>query len=353
MKLKINRIAGVMIATAILPVAVLCACKPDESNIVYGTRDMSEVVSRGSFVQTMGNDDNYAEMIGDCLIFNSYEEFCGDKISDLVLTSHSYNDYESEETVTIRYKLKDERYNSDYFETRSLLITFFEAPNAELIVQNVETEGNSFIIDIAGYARVQGNNNIYACFIELEDDISEDATATVNSDLTETTSSMSYYFNGTPEGTDDLITAYMLPDHETMLSFIEQETAIQNTVAQSLMVMMYTEEFFKDNSLLFMRTPGEYRSMCSYSDGTINGIRLISDHYDTYEQASADAGTDRYTAIMYIPIPKNMANDKIIYSMKAYTEWKEGTESQPFASGDITLAKTEDENNFTVYIQQE
>ena len=351
MKLKIKIIAGALMAAAILPVVVLCACKPGESNIVYGTRDMSEVVSRGSFVQTMENDDSYAEMISDCLIFNSYEEFCGDKISDLVLTSHSYNDYESEETITVRYKLKDERYNSDYFETRSLLITFFEAPNAELIVQNVETEGDSFIIDVVGYAYATGNN-VYACFIELEDDISEDATAAVNCNLTDTTSSMSYYFNGAPEGTDDLITAYMLPDHKAMLSFIEYETAIQNTVAQSLMVMMYTEEFFEDNSLLFMRTPGEYRSICRYSDGTIEGIRLISDHYDTYSQATDDAEKDSYTAIMYIPVPKHMADDEIIYSMTAYTEWEEGTESQPFASGDITLTKTEDESNFTVYMQQ-
>lgn len=343
--------------------AVLVLCGGCSKEIEY-VRDMSEVAARGSFVFNMLNNRDKIADIEDTLAFNTYDEFCANSFSEVVLYQSGHTD-ENNKWVTEYYKAKNERYNADYFEENSLLVAFFECRYtvSKQLIRDVSMVGNQCSIEVIQYCTVSAATSdaaVYACFIETKGELSYDVEAEVSVDTyTFSTDTGVYCYYGDTvndyiDADGDEVTAYYIPTRSAMEIFIADNPYLDdNGMISFVMKMKYDEEYFWEYSLLFLQLPGRYRGLVDWNGGSLKGLRFDSDHYEEKKIAERNEEELHHTAVAFIAVPKNIERDSFTYSFESFSEWEEGVSANNVQSEEITLVRTDNGGkDYVTFIQQ-
>ncbi len=312
-------------------------------------RNMDEVASRGSFIAEMSAEDMNA--VGrDALLFHNYEEFCGNALSDVVLYSSSHEDNKGN-SVKENFKLKNERYNADYFEGNDLLVTFFEASAVNSkIVKNVTFTGSECRIEALGIrsswvSAVGSSGNLtYACFVEVSDELPAEINAEVSFELIECKCGLSYYTDEQGfmklEG-DEKVSAYLLPDRGAFNEFTADNENLKETATTTTLQMLCNEEFFEEFALLYLQVPGKFRGNAFFSEGKVTCYRLESDHYKTEDEVKMDRDSISYTTIILLPVPKNFESESLSFEFHRCAEWEGGSSAVETTEVELTRVGNE------------
>lgn len=323
-------------------------------------RNMDEVVARGSFIAKMSAED--MDAVGrDALLFHTYDEFCESALSDVVLYSSSHKDDDGR-SVSDDYKLKNERYNADYFEGSDLLVAFFEAASDMnfKIIKNVTFNGSACKIEALGirssWVNAVGSSekSTYACFVEVSDELPAEINAEVSFEAVECRCALNYYtdehFNFLKLEGDEKVSAYLLPDIVAFDKYIADNGNLKETATTATLRMLCNEEFFEEFALLYLQVPGKFRGNAFFSEGKVTCYRLESDHYKTESEVQSDRDSLSYTTIILLPVPKDFESGSLSFVFHCCTEW-EG-EATAMQTTEVNLTRTEDNEPYSAYNQE-
>lgn len=333
-------------------ISCLVACTPKQN-----IRDMSEVAVRGSFVMAMNNNEDKIPADKTTLVFNTYDEFCKNSLSEAVLFSR-YDTVDGKYT-NVEYQAKNERYQAEFFEQNNLLITFFDSTDdvLEQIITDVDfvSEAECKIQIVARLMSDEKINNVkYACFIEVTKSLSQSINATVEVKTFITNSSTSINFSdGVGEDTES-IKAYAITSTIGLESwkndneFINDSSSLMTTIG-----FKYTEEFFEQNDLLVLELPGKYFGYYSVNENAIVGIRLDITHYEVQSSIDFHNGLTKKAVAVLLTVSKDFNLDELSFSFRGYFEWDEDVQKNAIQSGEITLVCAENEGkDYLIYSQQ-
>lgn len=357
-KIVIAAAAVVLIAALTLTLCLTLLRQPEP------VRDMSEVASRGSFVMKVESQRAILPFEGgESFVFQTYEEFTSNPISELIL----YSDYENIDSETIRfdYKAKNERYNQDYFEENDLLVAFFEATVNMIshIVKDVQLEGNVCTVEVYGdmptgsWGVQEEQEALYACFLE-KGEWARDVTTTVKVEeifVSESVPSHYYDENLNPvDAPDQEYKAYLFTGLGQLEQFIADDPYVKDgdLLAFSL-AQKYTEDFFASHDLLLMVLPGTYFAETMIEGPLLIGVRLYSDHYMTAEEQESLDDNFACTAVISVAVEKGFSYTELQYRYCRYYEWEDGLTGRDIETEPVTLTEQTSGTAYRVYAQSE
>lgn len=344
----ILRVASAVAIAVVLFAA--CACSPK-----VNVRDMSEVVSRGSFAFFMGNNADKITDLKKTLVFDTYDEFCNDAISETVIFSR--NEHVNNKYTLVEYQAKNERYNADYFENNNLVVAFFETDLKadKFIVTDVEFAADECNISVAATLMSKEKRETkvpYACFVETTDDVTKGLSAKVSVVYTSLLSSTTVNFSDATTASDvEKVSACLFNSVDELNRYVADCALFSETSSlKSVLSMRYTAEYFQQSALLIVETPGEFYGYYNIDGNAVCGIRLDSDHYDSISFEDSVAPRTRKAVAVLLSVLLDFDFESVTFSFQSYCEWEQGVDAVNTQSGQIVLLRHE---SGTSYVQQD
>ena len=355
-KIVIAAAAVVLIAALTLTLCLTLLRQPEP------VRDMSEVASRGSFVMKVESQRAILPFEGgESFVFQTYEEFTANPLSELIL----YSDYENidGESVRFEYKAKNERYNQDYFEEGQLMVALFEE-TIEMegpIVYDVRLAGEVCTVEVygeiaTGTGSVIGEGEaLFACFLEREE-WDRNITASVEvGKLFVSQSVPNHYY-------DENIQWIAAPEQEMRACLIADTEQLEQLIADDPymtgedllsypLLMRYGPSFFEENDLLVLILPAPYFGEVTVEGNVLTGVELYSDHYWTPEEKERWDIHYELTSVISVPVEKGFSYTELQYRYCRYEEWEDGLTDRATETEPVTLTEQTSGTAYRVYAQ--